>query len=57
MRFITIPLLIIGYLYWSYISIKNIIYCKKTNMSMEFYTVLWFLHIISIFIGISIIYW
>lgn len=61
MRFIIIPLLLIGYLFWSYISIKDTIYCKKNNTIVELYTICWWIitgsvlgSILSIF---SFLYW
>jgi hypothetical protein len=58
MRYIIIPLLIMLYIYWSYISIKDII--KYSNRQWEGYTIIYinFHTIILLFtIIISIIYY
>lgn len=62
MRYIIIPAFIIGYLYWTYSSVKDIYTSKKDSIGlMEEYTLYWIvLHgiaLLSFIIYIIIEYW
>ena len=57
MRYIIIPLAIIGYLYWSYYAIKDIKLTEYWKDSTSLWAAITFLVGLSLIVYVSIMYW